>query len=130
MGPISRVAVLTLAIPAPLVGCGGHGTPDHGTVSGTFVAMGGPAPVNGRPMPAHPLPGRVIAINGAGKHIQATVSDSGRFRLWLRPDTYRLIGYSPRVTVNEAEMQCGAVHLVHVTIGRVISHVRVICSLP
>ena len=79
-------------------------------------------------MPAHPLPGRGIAINSAGQHVQATVSDRRKFRLWLPPDTYRLIGYSPRFTVNQAEMQCGAVHLVHVTAGRVISHVRVICS--
>ena len=121
---------LSVAIASALLGCSAHHTPDRGTVSGTFIATGGPVPVNGRPVQVLPLPGRVVAINGAGKHVQVTVGDSGKFRLSLLPGTYRLIGYNPGVVANMPGMQCGAIHPVHVRAGRVVSHVQVICSFP
>ena len=86
--------------------------------------------MNGRPVQVLPLPGRVVAINGAGKHVQVTVGDSGKFRLSLPPGTYRLIGYNPGVAANMPGMQCGAIHPVHARAGRVVSHVQVICPFP
>jgi len=55
-------AALPLALVAALTGCGAHPAPDRGTISGTFVAVGGPVPVNGRSAPPLPLPGRIVAI--------------------------------------------------------------------
>ena len=129
MRSLTGAVVVSLVILATLVGCGGRRTPDRGTVSGTFVAMGGPAPVNGHPMRVVPLPGRIIATNSAGRHVQVAVGGSGKFRLSLPPGTYRLIGYSPRVLVNQAEMRCRAIHPVHVTAARSLLHVKVICSV-
>jgi hypothetical protein len=108
----------------------GHRAPGCGTVSGTFIAMGGPVPVHGRPMMVAPLPGRIIGIGSAGRRVQVTAGRSGTFRLSLPPGSYRLIGYSPHVTVGHGEMRCGAIHPVQVRVGRVLSHVKVVCALP
>jgi hypothetical protein len=108
----------------------GHRAPGRGTVSGTFIAMGGPAPTHGRPMMMARLPGRIIAIGSTGRRDQVTAGRSGAFRLSLPPGGYRLIGYSPHVTVGHHEMKCSAIHPVHVRIGRVLAHVKVICALP
>jgi hypothetical protein len=86
----------------------GHRRPDRGTVSGTFIAMGGPAPTHGRPMLVARLPGRIIAIGITGRRVQVRAGGNGAFRLSLPLGSYRLIGYSPHVTVGHNEMKCGA----------------------
>jgi hypothetical protein len=92
--------------------------------------MGGPVPVHGGPMMMARLPGRIIAIDSTGRRVQVTAGGAGTFRLSLPPGSYRLIGYSPHVTVGHNEMKCSAIHPVHVRVGRVLSHAKVICALP
>jgi len=123
-------AALPLALVAALTGCGAHPAPDRGTISGTFVAVGGPVPVNGRPAPPLPLPGRIVAIASTGKRVQVVVGRSGTFRLSLPPGSYRLIGINPRFAASMPGMQCSAIHTERVTVGRVLSHVQVACALP
>jgi outer membrane protein assembly factor BamB len=96
-----------------------------GTVAGTLVRIGGPAP--GSPVP---LPGRVVAIGSAGARFTTAVGTNGRFRLSLLPGTYRLTGYSPLVRANGAQMSCAALHPVHVTADKTRRDVDVVCSIP
>jgi hypothetical protein len=58
------------------------------------------------------------------------VGRSGKFSLSLPPGIYRLAGYDPRFMANMPGLQCDAIHLVHVTVGRVLSHIQVVCPLP
>lgn len=53
-----------------------------GTVAGTLVRAGGPAPGS-----AIPLPGRMVATGSAGARFTAAVGKNGRFRLTLPPGT-------------------------------------------
>ncbi len=94
-------------------------------MAGTLVRVGGPAPGA-----AVPLPGRVTAIGSAGVRFTVTVGNNGRFSLMLPPGTYRLIGYSPLVWANSAEMRCTAQHSVQVTTGKLMRDVDVVCSIP
>ena len=76
-------------------------TGGEGTVTGTFVAMGGAAP--GLP---RPLPGQVTAANTAGRKFTVAVGKSGKFAFQLSAGLYRLTGRSPKVTVNGVEATC------------------------
>jgi hypothetical protein len=119
------VAGLILAVAAisGITGCSG-GSGRHGTVTGTFLMVGGPGPgVSVR------LPGRVSVTNAAGQQYVVTVSSSGRFTMDVPPGTYQLAGYSPRVHVNNRDMRCAAAHPVHVRSGR-STHSDVYCSVP
>jgi len=105
-----------------LAGCNGNVA--HGTVAGTLESEGGAAP--GPPVP---LPGRVVAATSAGARFTVTVGNNGRFRLSLPAGTYHLIGYSPMVRSNGAEMRCSAGHPVRVRVARLSSNVHVGCSI-
>jgi hypothetical protein len=123
---LAAVWLSLVSVPA-LAGCDGqHAAPAAalGTVAGTLVRVGGPAPGA-----AVPLRGQVVALNAAGVRIAAAVGRSGRYRLALPPGTYQLSGHSPLVHVNGAEMLCTAARAVHITAGQTRSGVTVICSI-
>src|SRR5262249_54832510 len=106
-----------------VAGCDG-GPGGHGTLTGVFLMVGGPAPgVSIR------LPGRVIATNSAGEQVTVAIGHSGRFKISLAPGTYQLAGYSPRVHVDNAEMRCTAMHPVHIRVGE-MTRANVYCSVP
>ena len=107
-----------------MTACSTHPTPTRGTVSGAFMAVGGPVPVNGHTARPIPLPGRIIAINSAGQRVQVKVGRGGKFMLSLRPGTYRLLGF----TADDSGMGCSAIHPVRVGIGTAVAHVEVICA--
>jgi len=96
----------------------------EGTVTGTFVAVGGAAP--GLP---RPLPGQVTAANTAGRKFTVTVGKSGRFVLSLPAGVYRLTGRSPMFSVNGAEGTCAADQPVRVRAGKKTLGVEVVFPL-
>jgi hypothetical protein len=123
--PGGAVALAVLAS-VVLAGCGGqHATPAPGTVTGTLIRVGGPAPGA-----AIPLPGKVIATSSAGARFPATVPRSGRYRLSLPPGTYRLTGYSPLVYSGGSELRCVAARAVRLASGQTAPGVDVVCSIP
>jgi hypothetical protein len=124
-----KAIALSLTLTAVLAGCGTAAAAGRETVTGTFAALSPVAPTSHHmTQPVIPLPGRIVAISATGRRFQVTAS-GGRFRLSLSPGTYRFLGYSPRVLVNNAQMRCGAAHLIHVTIGRRTPRVDVFCPL-
>jgi hypothetical protein len=110
-----------------LAGCSGQ--PAGGqTVTGMLVRVGGPTTKSGPP-PALPLPGTIVARNGAGQQFTATAGNDGRFDLSLPPGTYRLTGHSPQVWVNNQQMLCTAQAAIHVTKRQALHKIWVICSI-
>ena len=99
-------------------------TGGEGTVTGSFVAVGGPAPGSPRP-----LPGQVTAQNSAGHKFTVAVGKSGKFVLWLPAGLYRLTGRSPMFSVNGAEGTCAADQPVRVRAGKKTLGVEVVCPL-
>jgi hypothetical protein len=95
-----------------------------GSVTGSFVTVGGPAP--GSPSP---VPGQVTAKNSAGHKFTVTVGKSGKFMLSLPAGVYRLTGHSPRVLSDGAEMTCFSPQPVRVKSGKETRGVEVICSI-
>jgi len=96
-----------------------------GSVTGSFVAVGGPAPGSPRP-----LPGQVTAQNSAGHKFTVTVGKGGKFVLWLPAGLYRLTGRSPMFSVNGVEGTCAADQPVRVKAGKkALGGVEVICQL-
>jgi hypothetical protein len=94
------------------------------TVTGSFVAVGGPSPGSPRP-----LPGQVTAENSAGHKFTVAVGKSGKFVLWLPAGLYRLTGRSPMFLVNGVEGTCAADQPVRVKAGKKALGVEVICPL-
>jgi len=94
------------------------------TVTGSFVAVGGPSPGSPRP-----LPGQVTAQNSAGHKFTVAVGKSGKFVLWLPAGLYRLTGRSPMFLVNGVEGTCAADQPVRVKAGKKALGVEVICPL-
>jgi len=95
-----------------------------GSLSGTFVAVGGVA--SGSP---RPLPGQVTAENAAGHKFTVTVGKSGRFVLSLLAGVYRLTGRSPMFSVNGVAGTCAADQPVRVKAGKTTLGVEVVCPL-
>ena len=95
-----------------------------GSVTGSFVAVGGPAPGSTRP-----LPGQVTAQNSAGHKFTVAVGKSGKFVLWLPAGVYRLTGRSPMFSVNGVEGTCAADQPVLVRAGKKTLGVEVVCLL-
>jgi hypothetical protein len=130
MRKVPQVIAARLIAATAIGGCTGHAKTAHGTVTGIFLMVGGPAG------PGHPhgvrlpLPGHVIATNIAGERITVSTGKSGRFTMLLPPGTYHLTGYSPQVYAGRAEMRCTAVHAVHVKAGKSTRGVEVICPIP
>jgi hypothetical protein len=98
---------------------GGHPLQVAGTVAGTLVRLGSPAP--GAPVA---LPGLVTARSSAARNSTATVGKRGRFVLSVSPGEYKLTGHSPLVS----QESCTAAQLVRVKAGQEISGVEVVCS--
>ena len=95
-----------------------------GSVTGSFVAVGGAAPGSRRP-----LLGQVTAQNSAGHKFTVAVGKSGKFVLWLPAGLYRLTGRSPMFSVNGAEGTCAADQPVRVRAGKKTLGVEVVCPL-
>jgi hypothetical protein len=95
-----------------------------GFVTGSFVAVGGPAPGSTRP-----LPGQVTAQNSAGHKFTVAVGKSGKFVLWLPAGVYRLTGRSPMFSVNGVEGTCAADQPVLVRARKKTLGVEVVCLL-
>jgi hypothetical protein len=120
--PVGSAVALAMLM---LAGCSGHhATTAPGTVTGTLIRVGGPAPGA-----ALPLPGHVIATSSAGAQFSAAVPRDGRYRLSLPPGTYRLTGYSPLVYSGGSELQCVAARTVHLATGQTAPGVDVVCSI-
>jgi len=96
----------------------------RGSVGGTLVRVGGPAPGS-----AVALPGQVTAENSFGHKFTVTVGKRGQFVLSLPAGVYQLTGRSPMVTVDGAEMTCAATQPVRVKSGQETRGVEVICSI-
>jgi len=94
------------------------------TVTGSFVAVGGPSPGSPRP-----LSGQVTAQNSAGQKFTVAVGKSGKFVLWLPEGLYRLTGRSPMFLVNGVEGTCAADQPVRVKAGKKTLGVEVVCLL-
>ena len=99
-------------------------TGGEGTVTGSFVAVGGAAPGSPRP-----LPGQVTAQNSAGHKFTVAVGKSGRFVLSLPAGVYRLTGRGPMFSVNGVEGTCAADQPVLVRAGKKTLGVEVVCPL-
>ena len=97
----------------------GHPLQTAGTIAGTLVRVGGPAPG------ATVLPGQVTARNSAGRKFTMTVGKSGKFVLSVSPGVYKLTGHSPLVS----QETCTATKPVRVKMGQRVSGVEVICSI-
>jgi hypothetical protein len=122
-----RVAAGVAAIALILAGCGGQPAGSR-TVTGVLMRVGGPAGLSGPPPPL-PLPGTVVARSAAGQQFTATAGNDGRFELSLPPGTYRLIGHSPQVWVNNQQMLCTAQGAVHVPKRQPPPKISVVCSI-
>jgi hypothetical protein len=127
MNRACRVAAGVVAGVLILAGCSGQPA-DEQTVTGMLVRVGGPPSLSGPP-PALPLPGTVVARNGAGLQFTATVGNDGRFELSLPPGRYRLTGHSPQVWVNNRQMLCSAQDAIQVTKRRPLRNIWVVCSI-
>jgi hypothetical protein len=102
----------------------GHTAMAHGSVTGVFLMVGGPA---GESLP---LTGRVIASDvTTGKRFRVSTGRTGRFTMVLPPGIYNLTGYSPRVLSNGQEMRCTAARPVRVKAGKRSRSVDVFCSV-
>jgi hypothetical protein len=99
-------------------------TGGEGTVTGSFIAVGGPSP--GLP---RPLLGQVTAKSSTGHKFTVTVGKSGRFVLLLPAGVYRLTGRSPMFSVNGVEGTCAADQPVRVRAGKKTLGVEVVCQL-
>jgi hypothetical protein len=87
------VALVALVI-ATAAGCrGGSSTlgPMKGTIAGTLMVIGGPAPGLHRP-----VSGVVTLIGSAGRAINVTVGPKGTFKLQVPEGSYSLSGHSPQ----------------------------------
>jgi hypothetical protein len=126
---MATIAV-SVTVATTIAGCRGHTSTAHGTVSGIFVMVGGPASTAHPNGVRLPLPGRVIATSAAGQRFTVSTGKNGLFTMLLPPGTYRLTGYSPRVHVNGQEMRCIAERAVHVKVGQSIRGTEVFCSVP
>jgi hypothetical protein len=91
-----------------------------GTIAGSLVRVGGPAPGA-----AVALPGQVTARSSAGRNFTATVAKSGRFVLSVPPGAYKLTGHSPLVS----QETCTAAQPVRVKAGQEIRGAEVVCSI-
>jgi len=126
------LAIAASVIAAAVVaGYTGHAARAHGSVTGVFLMVGGPADIAHPNGVRVPLPGHVIASNvDTGEHFTVSTGKSGRFTMLLAPGTYNLTGYSPRVHVNGQEMRCIAARSIRVRAGKRLRGADVFCSVP
>jgi hypothetical protein len=125
------LAIAAFAIAsASVAGCTGGSNAPHGTLSGIFLMVGGPAGPADPSGVRIPLPGRVIATASSGERFAVSTGNSGRFTMLLPPGTYHLTGYSPKVHVNGSEMRCVGMHSVRVKTGEAMPGSDVYCSVP
>ena len=115
-GMVARTILYSLRA-SPAIG---HPLRIAGTIAGTLVRVGGPAP--GAPFA---LPGQVTARSSAGRKFTAIVGKSGKFVLSVSPGDYKLTGHSPLVS----QETCTATKPVRVKMGQRVSGMEVICSI-
>lgn len=120
---LAAASVMVVAI-TTATACSAHPvTPrrDYGTATGTLL-FGGPGPG------PSPVPGTVTAADRDGDHSQATVGNSGHFKMSLPAGRYQFDGSSPKVTLNGSAVQCHALHQVTVKAQQTTHGVKVICG--
>jgi hypothetical protein len=81
---------------------------------GTLHMVGGPAP--GRD---ERVPGTIIVTDAHGRQCSTTATSDGTFGLALHPDTYTVIGRSPRY--DGGAVDCSAEHPMVVDARRITS---------
>jgi hypothetical protein len=89
-----KIGVALALVMVTAAGCGGASStpaPVKGTIAGTFLAVGGPAPGLHRP-----VSGVVTLIGPAGRAIDVTVGPKGTFKLQVPEGSYSLSGHSPQ----------------------------------
>ena len=121
----AKTIASTAVMAAVVVACAGCAATAQGTVTGTFVMIGGPGPSGN----GSPLPGRVIAASATGARFTVHTGNDGRYTMTLPPGTYSLLGYSPRVGSNNHEMRCSSPHPLKVRAHKATRGTRVICSI-
>jgi hypothetical protein len=88
---MTRAVALTILAFASAA-CTAHASaPAEGTVSGSFVRVGGP--YHGS---AVPLSGK-ITLTSSRHHYEATVNADGLFRVRVAPGSYQVTGTSPEI---------------------------------
>jgi hypothetical protein len=104
---------------------------DNGTVSGTFMRVGGPLGVDGtQPRPV-PLMGTVLFSASRDRTVAVTVGKTGRFSLRLPAGRYIVSGRSPALMASGATVDpaCGSPVTITVVAHRAV-RVSVVCPVP
>jgi hypothetical protein len=130
MGKVQQVAAASVITAVVAAGCTGPAQTAHGTVTGIFLMVGGPANYtnpNGARVPLH---GHVIATSIAGARTRVSTGKSGRFTMLLPPGTYQLTGYPSQVHAGSHPIPCSAMHPVQVKAGKSTRGIEVICPVP
>jgi hypothetical protein len=94
MVKVLRAIAASVIAAAVVAGCAGHAAKAHGSLTGVFLMVGGPADIAHPNGVRVPLPGHVIASNvDTGEHFTVSTGKSGRFTMLLAPGTYNLTGF-------------------------------------
>jgi hypothetical protein len=128
MKTVYSVVAAAAASISILTGCSGQSGPRQ-TVTGLLTRVGGPVTVS-HSQNRLPVPGTVVARDGAGEQVSTTTGTNGRFQLSLSPGTYRLTGHSPQVMVDSRQEMCLAARTVHVTMREPLHNIWIVCSIP
>lgn len=130
MGKVQQVAAASVITAVAVTGCTGHAKAGHGTISGTFLMVGGPADYANPNGTVIPLRGHVTATSIAGGRFTVRTGRSGRFTMLLPPGSYHLAGYTSQVHADSHQLPCLAVRPVKVRAGKSTRGVEVVCSVP
>lgn len=104
---------------------------DEGTVSGTFIRVGGPLGVGGTQPPPVPLMGTVLFSAGHHPTVAVVVGKNGRFSVRLPAGKYVVTGRSPSLMASGATVvpPCGSPVNVTVLARRAV-RVSIVCPVP
>jgi hypothetical protein len=72
----------------------------RGTITGSFLAVGGPAGA-----PNEPQRGRILVRDNGRTTLTVRVAQDGRFSFQVLPGRYSLVGYSPQYNGGDAACQ-------------------------
>jgi hypothetical protein len=107
---------------------------EMGTVSGTFMRVGGPLGAGGTQPSPIPLMGTVTFSAHHRRTVAVSVGKTGTFTLTLRPGVYRVVGRSPQLLqelASGAAVETPRAGPMSVTvIARHTVHVSVVCAVP
>lgn len=102
---------------------------DDGSVTGTFIRVGGPLGIDGtQPRPV-PLTGTLLFTAGHRRMAEVHVGKTGRFSVRLPAGSYSVSGRSPSLSGASTVRPCGQPERVTVVARRAV-HVSVVCAVP